>query len=39
MQLIGSECLINDRLWDTLSMAPHQAHAHKLDASHTLGIT
>jgi len=34
-----SECLINDRLRDTLSMAPHQAHAHKLDTSHTWGIT
>jgi hypothetical protein len=32
MQQNEEECLINDRLWDTLSMAPHQAHAHKLDA-------
>jgi hypothetical protein len=39
MQLSGELCLINDRLRDTLSMAPHQAHAHKLDTSHTWGIT
>lgn len=39
MQHRESECLKNDRLWDTQTMAPHQAHSHKLDASHTLGIT
>jgi hypothetical protein len=33
------ECLINDRFWDTQTLAPHQAHSHKLDASYTFGIT